>query len=107
MRTRTKKERQAISLRRDAIPRRALAKAAQRRILDLGLSRNEAAKVAGDAASQMSRLMTGHITDFSADRLAKILTRTGVNVTILLSVNGRTRGKRGDVQVLDWDGKAL
>ncbi len=83
------------SLRNDSIPRALLARELQKRIDKLGLSRNQAAIVVGDAASQMSRLMTGHIADFSADRLVKMLVRLGSDVTITIrhSSGKRRRGK--------------
>lgn len=87
------------ALANDSIPRAPIAKALQRRIDDLGLSRNEAAEVVGDAASQMSRLMTGHLTDFSADRLVKMLTRVGADVTITIR-HGSPARRRGRVRVV-------
>lgn len=86
-------------LAKDAIPRLDLARELQKRITDLGLSRNDAAVVVDDAASQMSRLMTGHITDFSADRLVKMLTRVGCDVTVTVRHGPRAR-KRGRVRVV-------
>ena len=86
------------SLRNDSIPRTAIARELQKRINQLGLSRNDAAIAVGDAASQMSRLMTGHITDFSADRLVKMLLRLGSDVTISIR-HGAGMKKRGKVRV--------
>lgn len=40
--------------------------------------------------------MTGHVTDFSADRLVKILTRLGSDVTIVIRHPARL-GRRGRV----------
>ena len=57
------------SLSNDAISRAVLGKELQRQIDRLGLSRNDAARIVRDAASQMSRLMTGHFNEFSADRM--------------------------------------
>lgn len=93
--TTKKAGRSGSSLRNDSIPRSLLARELQKRINQLGLSRNDAALVVGDAASQMSRLMTGHITDFSADRLVKMLLRLGSDVTITIrhAPNMRKRGK--------------
>lgn len=97
-RTGRKAGKDASSLRNDSIPRTLIAKALQKRINQLGLSRNDAAIVVGDAASQMSRLMTGHITDFSADRLVKMLLRLGSDVTITIR-HGRGMTRRGRVRV--------
>ena len=90
--------RTGASLRNDSIPRSLLARELQKRITQLGLSRNDAAIAVGDAASQMSRLMTGHITDFSADRLVKMLLRLGSDVTITVR-HGSNAKKRGKVRV--------
>jgi predicted XRE-type DNA-binding protein len=86
------------SLRNDSIPRTLIARELQKRINQLELSRNDAAIAVGDAASQMSRLMTGHITDFSADRLVKMLLRLGSDVTITIR-HGSGMRKRGKVRV--------
>jgi predicted XRE-type DNA-binding protein len=94
---RRKTGRSGASLRNDSIPRAELARELQKRINQLGLSRNDAAIAVGDAASQMSRLMTGHITDFSADRLVKMLLRLGSDVTITIR-HGNAK-KRGKVRV--------
>lgn len=93
-----KSGRTGASLRNDSIPRSLLARELQKRITQLGLSRNDAAIAVGDAASQMSRLMTGHITDFSADRLVKMLLRLGSDVTITVR-HGSNARKRGKVRV--------
>ena len=90
--------RNAASLRNDSIPRALIARELQKRITQLGLSRNDAAIAVGDAASQMSRLMTGHITDFSADRLVKMLLRLGSDVTITIR-HASGMKKRGKVRV--------
>ena len=91
--------RSAASLRNDSIPRALLARELQKRINQLGLSRNDAAIAVGDAASQMSRLMTGHITDFSADRLVKMLLRLGSDVTVTIRHPAGGGKKRGKVRV--------
>ena len=83
---------------RESIPRALLAREVQRRIEAFGLSRNVAAIVVGDAASQMSRLMTGHANEFSAERLVSFLVRLGSNVTITIE-HARRLGRRGKVRV--------
>lgn len=97
-RPKKKKTRKRISFRkRDSISRSRLAREAQRQIDKFGLSREVAGRVVDEAASQVSRLMTGHVTDFSADRLVKILTRLGSDVTIVIRHPGRL-GPRGRVR---------
>lgn len=88
----------AGGLRKDAIPRVQLGRELQRQIERFGLSRELAAVVVGDAATQMSRLMHGHFGDFSADRLAKMLLRLGTDVTITLR-HAPKLGRRGKVKV--------
>jgi predicted XRE-type DNA-binding protein len=98
-RKKTSTSRSSASLRNDSIPRALLARELQKRINQLGLSRNDAAIAVGDAASQMSRLMTGHITDFSADRLVKMLLRLGSDVTVTIRHPAGAARKRGKVRV--------
>lgn len=93
---RMEKERRA--LRRDGIPRSFLGREAQRQIDRFGLSRDLAAVVVGDAASQMSRLMTGHLAEFSADRLAKMLMKLGSDITITIH-HAKRLGRRGRVRM--------
>lgn len=95
---RSRKARKApSSLRYDSIPRAFLGRELQRQIERFGLSRKVAAVVVGDAASQVSRLMTGHIVEFSADRLVKMLLRLGSDVTITIRHPARL-GRRGKVR---------
>jgi predicted XRE-type DNA-binding protein len=86
------------SLRQDTIPRSFLGRELQRQIDRFGLSREVAGAVVDDAASQMSRLMNGHIGEFSAERLAKMLVRLGSDITITLRHAGKL-GRRGRVRV--------
>ncbi|MEX2153079.1 MAG: XRE family transcriptional regulator [Gemmatimonadaceae bacterium] len=86
------------SLRGDSIPRAILGRELQRQITKFGLGRGTAAAIVDEAASQMSRLMTGHIAEFSADRLVKMMTRLGSEVTIVIR-RPRTLGRRGRVRV--------
>lgn len=96
------------ALKNDGIPRGPLARALQQRIVHLGLSRDEAGKRLKDAPSQMSRLMTGHIDEFSADRIAKMLVRAGADIDVHVSFNSvafigdaaRPKYKRGRVSIL-------
>lgn len=96
--TRAKPADRRSATRTDTIPRALLAREVQRRIDKFGLSRELAATIVGDAASQMSRLMTGHIGEFSADRLVKMLTRLGSDVTITVK-HAPGLGHRGRVRV--------
>jgi hypothetical protein len=77
--------RSSASLRNDSIPRALLAKELQKRINQLGLSRNDAAIAVGDAASQMSRLM--------------MLLRLGSDVTVTIRHPAGKGKKRGTVRV--------
>jgi len=82
----------------DAVPRAILGRELQRQIEIFELSREQAAKVVGDAASQMSRLMQGHFHEFSADRLIRFLLKLGTDVTITLT-HPRRRGKQGRIKI--------
>jgi len=97
-RKRGKTVKKRAASKRESIPRALLAREVQRRIEALGLSRNVAAIVVGDAASQMSRLMTGHTNEFSAERLVSFLSRLGSDVTITIH-HARRLGRRGKVRV--------
>ena len=80
------------------IPRVLLASVVQRQINRFGLSRNDASKVVRDAASQVSRMMTGHAFEFSSDRMVDWLTRLGSDVTITIR-HARKLGRRGKVRI--------
>lgn len=69
---------------RDHLPRLPLAREVQRRIETLGLTRVQAARIVRDADSQLSRLMSGHVHDFSADRLVGMLVSLGVDVEVVI-----------------------
>src|SRR5262245_10420826 len=94
----TRKTTAQSSLKRDNIPRAVLGRETQRQIDRFELSREAAGRVVRDAASQMSRLMTGHFAEFSADRLVGMLVRLGSNVTITIR-HARRPGRRGKVRV--------
>jgi predicted XRE-type DNA-binding protein len=94
-----KKTNANASLRQDTIPRSFLGRELQQQIDRFGLSREVAGAVVDDAASQMSRLMNGHIGEFSAERLAKMLVRLGTDITITLRHSARL-GRRGRVRCL-------
>jgi predicted XRE-type DNA-binding protein len=102
--TSTKKRRAEIAKtprsrrRRDAIPRTQIAKEVQRQIDRFGLTREMAAFVVGDAATQISRLMNGYVEEFSVDRLAKMLTKLGSDVTVSIQ-HARKLGRRGKIKI--------
>ena len=92
-----KNGRQALAA--DTIPRIVLGRELQRRVRAMGVTRSEAAKFVDDAATQMSRIMTGHIYEFSADRLAKFLVRLGCDIDVVIKHPGRgERPRRGRVK---------
>lgn len=101
MRTTIADPKTAKALRADNIPRSKLAGIIQS--IARKLSREDMSKIVDDAASQCSRLMSGHLLDLSADRMVKWLTRFGCNVTITVSgpAEGKTRSglRRGKVRV--------
>lgn len=92
-------------LKRDRLPRKPIGKAVQKRIRDLKLSRAEAALRVNDAASQMSRLMTDHFDEFSADRMVGFLLDLGCNVQLTIGMPSSTR--RGKVRVTAFAGKQV
>ena len=81
------------------IPRAQLAQLVQERVDAAGLSRNDAADVVGDAASQMSLLMRDHLDGFSAERLIRMLTRLGADVDIIVRGGDKLK-PRGKVRVI-------
>jgi len=88
----------AAALKRDHISRALLTRELQRQIDRFGLSREVAATVVRDAATQVSRLMRGHANEFSADRLVGWLNRLGSDVTITIRHAPRL-GRRGKVRI--------
>ena len=60
------------------------------------LNQTEAAAIVGDAASQMSLLMSGHLRGFSVERLLRTLLRLGRDVEVVLRPTpSQRRGKLG------------
>ena len=82
----------------DSIPRAVLGREVQRQINRFGLSRELAGWVVKDAASQMSRLMTGYFGDFSADRMVGMLLALGSDVTVSIRHSSRL-GRRGKLRI--------
>lgn len=97
-RTRKKAVKRESPLKKDTISRQFLGRQLQRQINRFGLSRAKAGLIVKDAASQMSRLMTNHFEEFSADRLATMLTRLGSDITITVK-HPRALGKKGRVRM--------
>lgn len=89
----------------DAISRKALGDALRKRITDLKLSREAAAKILDDAASQVSRIMHGHDEEFSADRYAKMLGRLGSEVKLVVNVPVSTRSRKVAPRVIVFHSK--
>lgn len=87
-----------LERRADSIPRAALGREVQRQVSEFGLNRELASAVVKDAASQMSRLMTGYFGDFSADRMVGMLLALGTDVTISLRHAARL-GRRGRIAI--------
>jgi predicted XRE-type DNA-binding protein len=88
------KARKAIA--KDHLPRGPIARETQWRIEDLGLTRAQAALLVKDAASQLSRLMTGHVHEFSADRLIGMLVGLGSDVEVIIR---HPKGRKGKGKV--------
>lgn len=83
----------AQAIAQDAIPRKALAGVLQTVARKRKLTREAMADLVDDAPSQVSRVVTGWLTDLSADRMVKWVTRLGYNVTIQITRAPKGRGK--------------
>ena|ERR1039458_10097218 len=81
------------------IPRERLAAEFRHRVREAGLSFTIVAAIVQDAPSQVSRLMSGHIESFSADRLMRMLTRMGATIDIVI-YHSRSLARPGRVRVL-------
>lgn len=84
-----------MSTSRTADPRKQLAQMIQATAEARGLNRKAMARICRDAPSQMSRLMTGHYTEFSTERLFHFLLALGhdVRITVSRSFPSAGRGK--------------
>ena len=85
-------------LKKDTISRQFLGRQLQKQINRFGLTRANAGLIVKDAASQMSRLMTDHFEEFSADRLATMLVRLGSDITISIKHPAKP-GRKGRVRM--------
>jgi predicted XRE-type DNA-binding protein len=100
--TRTRSRKTAVQrespLKKDTISRQFLGRQLQKQINRFGMTRAQAGLIVKDAASQMSRLMTNHFEEFSADRLATMLVRLGSDITISIKHPAKP-GKKGRVRM--------
>jgi len=78
------------------IPKALLARRVAQIIEDRELTQTEAARIARDAASQMSLIVSGKLDGFSAERLLRVLSRLGDDIEIRIS---RAAGKTGKVRL--------
>ena len=65
--------------------KKQLAREISRIITSRDLTQTEAGAIAGEAPSQISLLMSGHLQGFSVERLLRTLVRLGQNVEVALS----------------------
>lgn len=99
-RARKKTAKRVNPLKKDTISREFLGRQLQRQIDRFDLTRAEAGLIVKDAASQMSRLMTDHFEEFSADRLATMLVRLGSDITISIKHPSKLGKKKGRVRMV-------
>jgi predicted XRE-type DNA-binding protein len=66
----------------------------------LGLSQVQAARQLGLKQPDVSKLMHGHITGFSVDRLITLLTALEINIDIVLRLHSKNSSHRGMVRVV-------
>lgn len=71
------------------------------RIKALGLTQVEAARRLGLKQPDVSNLMRGRFTGFSADRLIALLNAAEVDVDIVLRPHEEDTGRRGRVRVME------
>jgi predicted XRE-type DNA-binding protein len=79
------------ALRADTIPRAKLAGVIQS--VARKMSREDTGKVVKDAASQVSRLMNGHLDELSADRMARWLVNLGCDIEIAVRHPRERKGR--------------
>lgn len=84
----------------DGINRVALGDALRRFADRRSIGRDKMAALVKDAPSQMSRLMTGHDDEFSADRLIKMMARLGFLVTV--TIRDMERISQGGIVIQDY-----
>jgi predicted XRE-type DNA-binding protein len=71
------------------------------RVTALGLTQREAGKRLGLKQPDVSKLMQGRFTGFSADRLLAVLNALEVDVDIVLRPHSKHNGHRGIVRVVE------
>jgi predicted XRE-type DNA-binding protein len=81
--------------------RAELTRRLHNRIKTLGLTQTEAAKRLGLKQPDVSKLMRGRFTGFSADRLITLLNAVKVDVDIVLRPHEDDQGRRGKVRVME------
>ena len=64
------------------------------------LSQAKAAALVGDAASELSLLLSGELRGFSVDRLVRTLLRLGREVEIVVRPAGGRRAKHATVRIV-------
>lgn len=80
-----------------------LAREISRIINDRNLTQTAAGAIAGEAPSQLSLLMGGHLRGFSVERMLRTLVRLGQNVELTLSPTPRMR--RGKLALVPRKGR--
>lgn len=90
-----KKSTRGRSIALNFIDKKPLAKEVARILEQRGLSQADAAEIMDDAASQVSLVVNGHLSGFSAERLIRMLMRLGRNVEIRIAKGGRKTGRVG------------
>jgi hypothetical protein len=83
-----------MATRRKADLKTLLARVIAQRVKEIG-TQTEAARMALDAPSQLSLICNEHLRGFSTERLLRIATRLGVNVSVIASP--AVRGRRAAV----------
>lgn len=93
--------RKRAMLQRDTLSRAKLGAIFQRRAKRVDLtSRQILGALLGEAPSQMSRLMSGHFHEFSADRLLGFFVLLGTDVTVTLT-HKRSFRRAGKVRIVE------
>lgn len=79
---------------RPLIPKQELAEEIATIIRYHHLTQTEAARIVGDAAPQMSLLLSGRIDGFSTERLLRMLLRLGRDIELVFKPASNPRGAR-------------
>lgn len=92
--------REACAVARHAIPKEPLAREIRRLVMEKELSQAKAAALVGDAASELSLLLSGEFRGFSVDRVVRTLLRLGREVEIVVRPAGGRRAKHATVRIV-------